>query len=320
MLVLLYGADNYRSKKKLNEVVGRYKKIHQSGLNYLQFSEENFSLEKFQTAIESVSMFNEKKLFVFLNLFNKVLVPLTEQFQNYFERWNLKQSKDIIIVIYESDVLDEKNPLFKYLVKPPIFCQKFQPLSGFRLHQWIKKEFSKNDFQVDDSVISLLSSYLGNDLWALNNAIEKLILYQLSAGRKQILLESVKSLIESKIEADIFQMVEALGERNKEKAFNLLHKHLSLGENELYLLSMFIWQFRNLMQVKDLVEKNVPFSHLSKILKMHPFVIKKTYYQAKLFHLNELKKIYQRLLKIDQDVKTGQIESSLALDVFIAEM
>ncbi len=62
MLILLYGEDTYRSRQKLKEIVKKYKAKHQSGLNLVRFSNSEINLDKIKEKIESVSMFDEKKL------------------------------------------------------------------------------------------------------------------------------------------------------------------------------------------------------------------------------------------------------------------
>jgi len=49
-------------------------------------------------------------------------------------------------------------------------------------------------------------------------------------------------------------------------------------------------------------------------------VVKKSLWQARAFSLPELKKIYQRIFKVDVDIKTGRLNPELALDLLITEI
>jgi DNA polymerase III delta subunit len=106
-------------------------------------------------------------------------------------------------------------------------------------------------------------------------------------------------------------MVDALGQRNRSRAIQLFNQHIKKGEDESHLFSMFIYQIRNLIKVKS-----GPMAKLD----MHPFVIKKTNQQARNFSFEDLKKIYQKLLEIDLDVKTGKTDIKTALEMFIASI
>ena len=83
---------------------------------------------------------------------------------------------------------------------------------------------------------------------------------------------------------------------------------------------MINFQFRNIIAVKDLIEKNKPYSVILQQTKLHPFVVKKSYWQAQKFSFPELKKIYQKIFQVDLAIKTGKIDSGLALDTLIAEI
>ena len=115
-------------------------------------------------------------------------------------------------------------------------------------------------------------------------------------------------------------MIDALAARNKNLAYKLMHQHLSLGENEIYILTMFIYQFRNLLQIKNLIDAGISYDALAKKTGLHPFIIKKSWPQLKNFSQDILKKIYDRLLSIDIGIKRGHIEPQTALDLVVGEI
>ena len=98
-------------------------------------------------------------------------------------------------------------------------------------------------------------------------------------------------LVKSKIDTDIFKTVDALARGDKKTALKLLHDHLESGEDPFYLLSMYFYQFRNLVKVKPLAEKNMSPAEITSKLKMHPFVARKSLEQAQEFFLGETKSL-----------------------------
>jgi len=130
----------------------------------------------------------------------------------------------------------------------------------------------------------------------------------------------VELMVKPKIEADIFKTIDALAQRNKKQALYLIRKHLEKGDPPLYILSMINFQFRNLLVVKDLIERQKPYYAILKITKLHPFVVRKSYEQAGKFTLPELKKIYQKIFQADLSIKTGRMEPETALDLFLTEL
>ena len=282
----------------MKEIVERYKKIHKSGLNLKYFDD----FGDFKNEIKQTSMFKEKKLAVLPNLF------LNPEFKEKFlEGMKDFLKSDDIILVYQEGEFNKNDSLFK-LLKEKAKSQEFELLTGQKLKSWIKKEFEKYKTKIDSKILEMLIEYVGNDLWRQSNEIRKLALFK---QKKMVEVKDVKLLVKPKIETDIFKTIDAVAEKDKKGALNLLHKHLEKGDSPLYILAMINYQFRNLLMVKS--------SDMSKI-KIHPFVLKKSYYQSQKFTLEELKKIYQKIFQVDLDIKTGKIEPELALDLFIAEL
>ncbi|MAF20666.1 MAG: DNA polymerase III subunit delta [Parcubacteria group bacterium] len=310
MIILLYGEDTFRQREKLNEIIEQYQAKHQSGLDLMRFREEDLNFDKFRQKVEVVSMFDEKKLIVLENLFNKK--DFQEDFFEYLKKSKLKDNQDILVVIYQSGKLPQAD--FKRRVS---MSEEFSPLDNLALARWVKKEVDKNKVSISQGAIRKLIIYTGNDLWQISNELNKLIDYK----KGQLIDEQdIDLLVKAKIDTNIFKAIDALAQRDKKTAFRLLHEHLSQGDNEIYLLSMFIYQLRTLLRLKDLTEKGTPFYNLAKQSGLHPFVVRKSAQQLKNFSLDQLKRIYQYLMKIDWELKTGQIDGPTALDLLIAEI
>ena len=111
----------------------------------------------------------------------------------------------------------------------------------------------------------------------------------------------------------VFGFLDALGYKNKQKSFLELHRLLDQGESPVYLLTMMVWQIRNLLKVKlSLNSGPKP--------KMNPFVLRKTKGQVKNFEEEELVGIFRKLLKVELSLKTTQQDPKLVLDLLVREI
>jgi len=307
MIIFLYGQDTYRIKEKAREIIEHHKKVHKNGLSLKHFSD----FSSLEDDIKQVSMFKEKKLIIINNLFSE------KEFKDKFleNKEKLLKSDDIILIIEPENII-KSDSLFKFL-KKNAKCQKFELLTAAKLKNWAQKEFEKHNSEINPQALDLLIEYSDSDLWKMNNEIIKLANYK---NNDIINKEDVGLLIRSKIETDIFKTIDAIAEKNKSKALKLVHKHLEKGDSPLYLISMVNYQFKNLLIVKDLIEKHQPYSVILKKSGLHPYVVKKSYSQSYKFNFQELKKIYQKIFEIDFQIKTGKIEPETGLDLFIAEL
>ena len=307
MIIFLYGEDTYRMREKLKEIIESHHKIHKSRLNLKYFDD----FANFKNEIRQTSMFQEKKLAIITNAF------ASPDFKEKFcqSKKEFLDTEDIIL-IYEEKDFNKNNSLFRFL-KKNAKSQEFKFLAGQRLKTWIKKEFDRYEVNIDSGVLEKLIEYIGNDLWQMSNEIKKLASFR---NREIVRAEDIELLVRSKIETDIFKTIDAIAEKNKKQALSLLHKHLEKGDSPLYLLSMINYQFRNLLIVKDFIEKYKPYDVILKKSGLHPFVVKKTYYQSQKFTFPELKKIFQKIFEADLNIKTGRIQPETALDLLIAEI
>ena len=221
---------------------------------------------------------------------------------------------------------DARTKLFKALQKHAK-SQEFDRLQPAMLKKWVVQEFERSTngrpkVKINPDALELMIRLVGSDLWEMANEINKLSNYK-AEGRSSagiIKKEDVELLIRPSIENDIFRTIEAMASKDKRLALSLLHKHIENGDNALYLLSMIVYQFRNLLIIKELQDKREPYALISKKSGLHPFVVQKSYYLCNQFSIEKLKKIYQKIFQVDSDIKTGKIEAETALDLLLSEI
>jgi DNA polymerase-3 subunit delta len=315
MIIFLYGPDTFRSNQKLKEIAEEYKAKHKSGLNFQSFDWSATVLGEIKNILSSVSMFDEKKLVI---VKNACVAAKTEQeeLMGILEEKKVLLDGSVIVVFYEVNK-PEKSELFSWLVKHVKMSECFESLTGAKLINWVKKEIEKAGSQIQASALEKLISSVGLDLWQMQNEINKLVSYKVN---KLITEEDIDLLVRSKYDPNIFATIDALAARNKNLAYKLMHQHLEQGENEIYILTMFVYQFRNLLQIKSLIDAGIQSNMLAKKTGLHPFVIKKSWSQLRNFSQDVLKKIYERLLQIDVSIKKGKMEPQTALDLIVGEI
>jgi DNA polymerase III subunit delta len=311
MIYFIYGEDSYRAKRKLEEIISGYKKVHKSGLNliYIDAGKQNF--KDFYSNLKITSMFAEKKIIILNNVFSDA--KFQEDFLENIK--NLEDTKDII-VIYEDELPDKRTKFFKALQKNAK-CQEFNYLQPAMLRKWVAQEFEKNKAKINPDALDLLASFVSSDLWKMANEINKLSNYKAGSVIRK---EDVELLVKPNIENDIFKTIDALASKDKKLALFLLHKHLDNGEAPLRLLSMISYQFRNLLMIKELQDMQKPYGLMAKQTGLHPFVVQKSYYLCNQFSMPKLKKIYLKIFQVDSDIKTGKIEPETALYLLLAEI
>ncbi len=188
---------------------------------------------------------------------------------------------------------------------------------GGELPKWIEQRASQKGAKLGRGVAYDLATFIGSDLRLLDSEIEKLSLY---AGKRPIQKEDVNLLTPYAQEASIFEMVDALGQRQTVKAFRLLTKLRNEGAHPLYLLTMIVRQYRIMIQVQTLSLQGKRKEEISTQIKLHPYPTEKAMKQVRQYSVSQLARIYDRLLATDIAIKTGKMEANMALDLLVVEL
>lgn len=315
MIIFLYGQDTFRASQKLKEIIGSYRKKNRGveSPEIWDCQDKKTSRDVFLRVAQKIrqaSLLKERDLLVVKNPFSGT--DFKEKFEEEAE--NFKKSKDVI-VFFQQGQADKRTSLFKLLLKSAK-CQEFNPIEGVLLKNWIKKELNSLEKNIEQKALDILADWVGSDLWRMSNEIKKLANF----AEKTIHEKDVALLLKPKTESDIFKTIDALAQKDKKQALNLVRRHMEKGDSPLYVLAMINFQFRNLLAVKQLIEQRNSYGVVLKKSGLHPFVAQKSYFQSRGFTFAELKKIYQKIFEADYDIKTGKIEPETAIDLLIEEI
>ena len=318
MIIFLYGEDTYRSQKRLKTL--RDKFVEKYTDTNLEIFEEDFDIAKIKGSVTALPFLAEKRLVIIKNIFkskNPTSLKLRGTSKNILDSIaDLLENvpEETVLIFWEEGVPDKRIALFKKLIKEK--TEEFEKLQGHKLTKWIEDEVSRKGGKISAKNAEKLASYVGDDLYQMENEVEKLTSFK---DKDEIKTEDIEALVKAKLSSNIFNLVDSIGERNYKKAARYTHELLEQGENEIYILSMIARQIRNLLLVLDLKD-NFDKMRIAKETGIHPYVVQKALLQTRNFDSNGLKSIYQKLLETDIAIKTGEKDSRLALDLLVKEI
>lgn len=319
MIIFLYGQDKYRLDGGLKDILENFKSKYKSGLNLSYFDlSQGGNLSEIENASKSLSFFDDKRMIVVKNIFRSK--DLSLKLVELIKESKLDQEPGVILTMVENQPLKdlEKNKeLFKILTNQKNLVREFDYLSGVKLKSWLMSEFKNRKSNIDSEALDYLIANLGNDSFHLMNELEKLCNYKMG---ETIKLKDVELMTKAKVDLNIFNLIDSIANKDKQKAFGLMYAQLASGANPGYLLSMIVYQFRNILSIKDLADNKSEASKIASKLKMHPFVVQKSIKQARLFDWPSLKMIYNHLMLMDINFKKGRTNLGLDLDKFILSL
>ncbi|MBI2857116.1 MAG: DNA polymerase III subunit delta [Chloroflexi bacterium] len=218
--------------------------------------------------------------------------------------------------VLTEEKVSSQNPLFK-LLGSSATVKMFPPLRGEALDSWIREDVAKKGGAITPDAVETLVGLAGDDLWALSNEIDKLLLY---SGGKMVQEEHVHEVVAPAGETNIFHLVDALLQRRSAAASQMLHELLARGTAATQLLSLVARQLRLVVLAKELQAQRLSEKEAQKRLGIAEFAVRRTLAQAREYSTQQLARTYRLLLETDVAVKTGRQDDEVALDVLVAEL
>jgi DNA polymerase-3 subunit delta len=221
-----------------------------------------------------------------------------------------------MLVLLVDEALEATNPLVKAASQHGKVIQSTLP-KGAALESWIGKRARSIHAQITPEATKLLANFIGNNLRLLANELDKLATYVGPGGT--INVEDVRQLSAQVQEARIFDLTDALAQRNRKQALNILHDLLADGEPPLKLLSTITTHLRSLLLVKELAQKGMRAAQIASTLSMQPFLAEKALRQSGNFNAAQLESAYRQLLATDAALKRSRLTPEMALDLLVAQ-
>ena len=148
--------------------------------------------------------------------------------------------------------------------------------------------------------------------------IDKLLAY--TGERKTITDDDVKNVGSITSKSIIFNLTDAIVDKNMAASLRLLNELITLKEPIPKIIFMIARQFRQLLQVKILVENGVSSREIASKLSLHPFIADKLRKTSSNFTLEQLKESIEELYECDKAIKTGQMKDKIAVELLIEKL
>ncbi len=314
MIIFVWGEDTISAKEKVDSLIGQFKeKKDLSGLNVVELEGGSIKdFESFRNIVSTVGFLSDKKLIVikdFVRLGDKGVIS------SVFDFLKEHTDDDNHFIFWEKGglvKLDKERKKFFDFLQQQKFVFSFQKLKGRDLRNWIIKKFKERNIQIQLSASEKLAFYFENDLHLLSQEIEKISNYV----DRIVSEDDIEKIIYTKEKEDVFGLIDAVLNKNKQKAIEMARSQLSLYDAS-YVLNLLLKNLKVVLQAKILLESYGRVDE-SKI-DAHPYMVKKSTLIAKKTSTDDIKKMIFDLYKIDEKIKTGHSLNALLLDLFILE-
>ncbi|MGA2112691.1 MAG: DNA polymerase III subunit delta [Anaerolineales bacterium] len=195
--------------------------------------------------------------------------------------------------------------------------RRFDLPQGAGLSVWVTQRAEALDGKMEPQAARLLASLVGEDPHLLDHEVQKLLAYVNYS--RPVRPEDVEAVTPESLQLDIFAMVDALGQRDSQKAVDLLHDLLVKRRPES-VLGMVVRQFRLLIQVREGLDGHRSARELSAELRLAEWLTDRLIRQARGFSLETLEAIYRKLADLDEALKTSRVKAETGFDLLVEEV
>lgn len=314
-LYLLYGNEPYLIEKALKALFKNNISPDGKELDFYEanWDGRNMTPEKLYELFSTPPFVSSKRMVVLHG--SEILYGKSNDTSGTWDSYLsvLRKITDMSCLVFVENHIDKRK---KSLIKAfsavgsiiQIDQQKIEDLS-----KWVGVILSRQKIRVSIDAVHSLVLRNEMNMRVIENELKKIILYCKYNHLSEIGVNDIDTLCIPDIRGSIFQMTDAIGGKNFQKALELLSRLISQREPVTKIRFMLARHIRQLICAKEHGKSD----GLAAVLKIPPYIAKKLLEQAKKFELEELTNLYIFCAERDYQVKTGQMEERIALEAFL---
>lgn len=324
-VLFLYGEEGYLIQWAAESLKNRYVNPACASLDFVKFHDDGEDVQQILEACNTFSMLSERRM-----VWADEFTPLRTANARGFTAQDLERMEAYLdepnpgaILVFTAAEPEAKSEFVK-LLKRKAGCYQFDQLDYSSLSGFITKRFAAAGVACDRDVVKTIidqSGYFNKEteyrIFNLVNDIQKMIAY---SGGQPVTEDDVSQVLNGDMDKFIFNLLDAVSARQKEKAFGLLYNILQSGRDVFSITAMLVNQFELMLDVAELKEEGHSLSGITDILKSSEFRIKKAMSYTEKFTVQKLKDILSQLYEVDRNIKTGVLDQNLALELLVGRI
>lgn len=308
-LYLLYGDEPYLVERAVKKLLERAVDPSFRDFNLNVFYGNECKGDEVFSAAQTLPMFAERRV-VLVKKGGELSAAAMEILLSY-----VQDPCPGTCLILQAEKVDGRKKFYAEFKKRGEAVEFKRPYEN-QLGPYVRDEVRAAGKKIDSAAAELLAYLVGNNLQELVSQIEKLCIY---CGKKESIgVADVKAIVsDTKVES-VFEFTDALGAKELPRALRMLTSLLQDGEAPLRILGAVSRHYRQLWQVRELLDRRLPPAELAKASGINPYFLKKVTDQARNYTVGELKQVFERMLELDLAFKSGALEEA-AFERFVMD-
>jgi DNA polymerase-3 subunit delta len=219
----------------------------------------------------------------------------------------------VCLIFLESEI--DKRLKIINTIKQNGLSVEFALLKPYELVNWIIKGARTYNKELSQAAASWLVDNSEFHMSDLRSELDKAVLY--TGDKKNIDLKDVQAISIKSIKTRIFDLTDAVAEKDPAKALVTFNDMLVLKEPIPKIIFMITRHIRQVLQIKILTKKGLNRNDAAVKAGLTPYAAGKIYSQAANLTEIELKNAMKQCLETDSAIKTGKMDEKMAAELLI---
>lgn len=189
-----------------------------------------------------------------------------------------------------------------------------EPLKGPLLERFVLGEAKRRRCTLDHDAQALLVDAIGNDLAAMEDAIERLSLYVGGEKGGQITRRAVEDVVQRVRVDTVWKLVDAIALKRQKVAMEAVGSLLADREQPLGILGQIARQLRIVSRMKDALDEGLRPDDAVKRAGAPPFKARDLSESARKFSHADLRRAFRVLAETDQALKGSKRDPETVLE------
>ena len=223
----------------------------------------------------------------------------------------------VLVLIHNGTITNLSSEPYKTLGKNN-FIFEAKELRGKNLLKWLIRHIEEKGKIISEENAQMLVDISGESRSMLENQIEKIITFM--SEEKEISLNHIQSLSTRLKQFSIFDLQNAIGKKEKDKAINIAFNLLENSAEPVFIVAMLTRYFTGVSRVSELTKENIPFQQAARIVGTHPYYYKDYQQARRLYSDSDLAGVFRALLHADLSIKTTSADGKNIITILISEI
>ena len=316
---LLYGEEAYLKHQYKNKLKNALLPEDDT-MNFSRFEGKGTEIPKVIDLAETMPFFADRRV---------ILLENTGFFKNKADALAdyMGSLPDYLVLIFVEEEVDKRNRMYKAVQKQGRAVE-FARQDEKTLMTWVLGMMKKEGKKITRQDMEDFLEKTGTDMGNISQELEKLLSYTM--GRDVITRADIEAVCTTQITNRIFEMiravtglifdmVEAIANKNQKKALELYYELIALKEPPMRILFLLARQFNLLLQVKELLAEHCDQATIAKRTGLQSFVVRNYIPMSRQYAAEELKAAVNDCVQMEEDVKTGKISDLLSVELLITK-